>query len=68
MLLGTANVMEGVVNWTILIVNRGAAHGSLQAAQPAIRRIVACSPQHHSELAVFPAHGASNAIRSTETA
>jgi hypothetical protein len=45
-LLGTANVMEGVVNWTILIGNRGAAHGSLQAAQPAIRRIVACSPQH----------------------
>ena len=51
MLLGTANVMEGVVNWTILIGNRAAAHGSLQAALPAIRRIVACLPQHHSELA-----------------
>jgi hypothetical protein len=44
-------VMEGGVNWTILIGNRGAAHGSLQATQPAIRRIVACLPQHHSELA-----------------
>jgi hypothetical protein len=44
-------MMEGVVNWTILIGNRGAAHGSLQAVQPAIRRIVACSPQHDSELA-----------------
>jgi hypothetical protein len=43
--------MEGVVNWTILIGNRAAAHGSLQAALPAIRRIVACLPQHHSELA-----------------
>jgi hypothetical protein len=36
------------VNWT---VNRGAPHGSLQAARPDIRRIVACLPQHHSELA-----------------
>jgi hypothetical protein len=26
--------MESVVNWTILTGNRGAAHGSLQAARP----------------------------------
>ena len=32
MLLGTANVMESVVNWTIVTGNRGAPHGSLQAA------------------------------------
>jgi hypothetical protein len=44
--------MESVVNWTVLTGNRGADHGSLQAAQPDIRRIVATrSPQRHNALA-----------------
>jgi len=43
--------MESAVNWTIPTGNRGAAHGSLQAARPDIRRIVARSPQRHNALA-----------------
>jgi len=50
-ILGAANVMESVVNWTVLTGNRGADHGSLQAAWPDIRRIVARSPQRHNALA-----------------
>jgi hypothetical protein len=40
--------MESVVNWTVLTGNRGVDQGSLQAARPDIRRIVARSPQRHN--------------------
>ena len=38
------------VNWT---VNRGAPHGSLQAARPDIRRIVALSQESRANEATF---------------